>query len=72
MKLEFCCLYGSWEEERSRVCVVNDRKTNFISGILRMTGLKSLEGVLIHQLVFKQWNVLPNGAVNFPSLSVFG
>lgn len=34
------------------MCVDKDRKTNLISGILRMTGFKSLEGVAIHQLVF--------------------
>lgn len=44
------------------MCVDKDRKTNLISGILRMTGFKSREGVVIHQLVFQQWNVLPDGA----------
>lgn len=42
LKLDFCCVSGGREEEGSRVCVDNDRKTNLISGILRVTGLESL------------------------------
>ena len=46
-------------------------RLNLISGIFRMADLKAGEGVLVYQLVTSQWNVLPNRAVNFPSLHVF-
>lgn len=52
--------------------LITMERLDLISGeFFRMTDLEFLEGILISQLVITWWDVLADGAVNFPSLSAF-